>query len=168
MRAGEPLPSPGQGKLREGTRMRSWLEGHFQGVAALAVATAVFAIVTIATGGLGAPLLVALAAGGFASGVAGYATGELLSGRTPRLKDAALQGVLAAALTVATLGVGRVLAPVVGRVLAPLLGRVLPGAKKLIPVIVQAEVTNAAVGATFGSGMKAAENLGRGRPLGEG
>ena len=149
--------------------MFGWLKSHWKAVASVAVAAVVFTVVTVATGGLGAPLLVSLAAGGFASGVAGYVTGELLEGRKPTVKQALIQGGVAAAITVATFGVGRVLAPVASRVLAPVAARVLPeGVTAAVPQIVRQSTTNTAVGATFGAGMKVAENAVRGRPLGEG
>ena len=142
--------------------MFDWLSSHWKAVATVAVAAVVFTAVTVATGGLGAPVAAALLAGGFASGVAGYTTSELLDGRTPTVQGALVQGTVAAGLTVATFGVGRVLAPVV----APLVASVLPEAvTSAVPAIVQRTVTNTAVGATFGTGVKVAENAVTGRPL---
>lgn len=146
--------------------MFGWLQDNWKGIAVLAVAAVVFTVVTVATGGLGAPVMLSLAAGGFASGVAGYATGELLDGRTPTLQDALVQGTVSAALTVTTVGVGRVIAPVAAGLLAPVT-RVIP-AGLVVPEVVKVSVGNGVVGATFGTGVQAVQNVVRGRPVTEG
>lgn len=148
--------------------MFSWLKSHWKGVATLLVAAVVFTAVTVLTGGLGAPLLVSLAAGGFASGAAGYVTGELLNGRKPTVKDALFQGALASVITVGTFGVGRFLAPYASRVLAPVVNRIPAVVRNAIPAVVTRTVANSAVGAAFGTGTKVAANAITGRPLTEG
>lgn len=81
----------------------NWTWGQAAG---LATAVAVGIAVTAATGGLGAPLVVAVLAGG----IAGGATAELVeagvSGRETSLERVAVAGVVGGVLAVATMGLG--------------------------------------------------------------
>lgn len=124
-------------------------------VAVVVVSTVAFVAVTALTGGLGAPALLALGAGGFASGAAGYATSELLEGRRPKLKAAIKAGVDGAVVTVLTAGAGRVLQGAVQKV--------APSLASKAPVVVRT-----ASGGALGGGAKMAENVYEGRPLLEG
>lgn len=144
--------------------MFGWLKKHWKTIATVAVATVVFVGVTVLTGGLGAPAMVALLAGGVASGVAGSVTANLLDGKPVSVKDALIQGVVSGVITVATAGLGNVLAPVVSRALAPVIARTVPAAAA---PFITATVTNGTVGATLGAGTQVAQNALTGRPLGE-
>lgn len=144
--------------------MFGWIKEHWKTIAVVAASTVVFVGVTVLTGGLGAPALVALAAGGFASGVTGSALSSYLDHKPISVKDALVQGAVASVLTVATAGIGRVVAPYVSRAVAPALTRVLPRAA--VPFITNT-VTNSSVGATLGAGTQVAQNAVMGRPLSE-
>lgn len=122
--------------------MFGWIKDHWKTIATVAVGTVVFVGVTALTGGLGAPAMAALFAGGFASGVAGSVTAHLLDHKAVSFGDAVLQGTVAAVLTVATAGLGRLVAPAVSRAFAgmgsaagdvvPILERFFPQAPKLV------------------------------------
>lgn len=138
--------------------MLGWVSRNWKTIASVAVSTAVFAAVTVATGGLGAPLLVALAAGGFASGVAGYATTQGLNGRPVDLSSALVAGSAASLISVGTLGLGRVVAPLLGRA-APAVPQVVTRAMARVPAPVRVPAANAAVGAGLGAALSPGDRL---------
>src|SRR5271170_2869929 len=85
-----------------GETVLGWLSSHWKTIAIIATSTIAFVAVTALTGGLGAAPMAALLMGGFASGAAGYATGQLLDGKPINPRDLVIQGALAGAVTVAT------------------------------------------------------------------
>jgi hypothetical protein len=142
-----------------------WLQNHWKTIATIAVATVAFVAVTALTGGLGAAPMAALFVGGFASGVAGYATDGLLNKTALTVKGALLQGGTAAVLTVATAGIGRLLAPAVSKAVTPVVSRLVP---ETAEPLVTRTVVNTGVGASLGAATKVADNALDRRPLGEG
>lgn len=138
--------------------MLGWLRRNWKTVASVAVSTAVFAAVTVATGGLGAPLLVALAAGGFASGVAGYATTQVLEGRPVDPSSALVAGGVASLVSVGTLGLGRLAAPLLSRA-APAVPQVVVRTAARVPVVARVPATNAAVGGALGAALTPGDRL---------
>lgn len=138
--------------------MLPWLSRNWKSIAAAAVATVVFAAVTVATGGLGAPVLIALAAGGFASGVAGYATKQALDGNPIDPSTALVAGATSSFITVATMGVGRVVAPLLTRA-APAVPQVVVRTAARVPEVARAPLANAAVGASLGAALTPGDRL---------
>ena len=104
-----------------------WLGRHWKGILTFAVSTAAFIAITAATGGLGAPALVAFLAGGVGSGVIGALVGDWLDKRKPGL-DLLWAGLISGAITLATLGIAKAAAPYV----APLLERLFAPAAKTV------------------------------------
>jgi hypothetical protein len=144
----------------------SWLANHWKTLATIAVATAVFVAVTAATGGLGAPAALALVAGGFSSGVAGYATGQWLDGKPVTLKGAVVAGGVSAAITLATAGLGRAFAPAISRVVIPAVNKVVPEAvAAAVPQAVKTAAVDASGGAVVGAGVQVGANAVSGKPL---
>lgn len=150
--------------------MLGWLKNHWKVFAVGAIATVAFVAVTAATGGLAAPLLatlgasalatpLSLAAGGFASGVVGYVANRWLSHEKATVGDALKQGAISTVVTLATLGAGRLLAPV----LEPL----VPEAVAALPAAVKVSAGNALAGSLLGAGTQAASNAITHRPLTE-
>lgn len=130
--------------------MFGWLASHGTTIAVLAASTVAFVGVTALTGGLGAAPMLALMAGGVASGVTGYATGQLLTRQALSVKDMLIQGVLAGVVTLATAGLGRALVPVLADTLAPTAARI---------------VANSTAGATLGGATVMLENALDRKPL---
>lgn len=143
----------------------SWLASHWKQIAVIAASTVVFVAVTAATGGLGAPALVALASGGFASGAAGYSLDRILNGQKPTLGGALKAGAISTVVTVATAGVARVVAPLVSRAVTPAVAAAVPAVAR---PAVQSVVVGAAVGGPLAAGAQVAQNAASGRPLDEG
>ncbi|MEZ0230687.1 MAG: hypothetical protein ACAI25_18845, partial [Planctomycetota bacterium] len=88
-----------------------WTQDHWKDIAIAVAATAVFIGVTALTGGLGAPALLAFAAGGFASGVAGYGLSSWLYDTPFSPRDALIAGATGAVVSAATFGVARYASP---------------------------------------------------------
>ncbi len=143
----------------------SFLASHWQKIAVAAVSTAVFVGVTALTGGLGAPVMLALLAGGVSSGVAGYALGNYLDHVPITLKGALLAGAVSGVLTVATAGVGRVVAPFLPRLAVPALDEL---ASSRIGSLAIKSAVNAAAGTLLGAGQQVALNAVERHPLGQG
>lgn len=145
-----------------------WLSRNWKTLVVLGVSTVVFVAVTLATGGLGAPAMLALAAGGFSSGVAGYATGQLLNGKPIQAGEAVKAGAIAGVVTVATMGLGRVVAPLISRA-APLAARAVPAAATtIVPNAVRSVVANGVIGGAVGGAFRAGDNVVHGKPWNEG
>ncbi len=138
-----------------------WVGDHWREIATVVVATVVFAAVTAATGGLGAPALLAVAAGGFASGGAGYVTGQLLNGQPISPRDLLIQATIGGVVSTATFGAGRALTPALGRIATPTILQALPATGRTA-------LTNTAAGAVFGGGARVVENAVRGEALTDG
>lgn len=138
--------------------MFGWVARNWKTIASVAVSTAVFAAVTVATGGLGAPVLVALAAGGFASGVAGYATTQALEGRPIDPSSALVAGATASLISVGTLGLGRLAAPLLSRA-APAIPQAVVRTVQAVPVAARVPVTNAAIGGGLGAALNPDDRL---------
>jgi len=81
-----------------------FLRAHWRDIAVLVAAPAAFIGVTILLGVLGAPALVALAVGGLASGLAGFAASWLLGGEPFSAKRLALMCAVGVLLAVIPLG----------------------------------------------------------------
>lgn len=153
--------------------MLGWLKDHWKSIAVIAAATVVFVGVTALTGGLAAPALAAigasalatplsLLAGGFASGAAGYVVGRWLDGEKPTLGETLRSGAIAGVVTLATAGLGRVIAPL----LAPTVSRIAP-VVAAIPTPVKVSAMNGVTGSAFGAVTQAGANVVTGRPIGE-
>jgi hypothetical protein len=144
-----------------------WTEDHWKTIAVVAASTVVFVGVTALTGGLGAPALVALGSGGFASGVTGYALSNLLDHRPLTLTGALSAGLVSTVVTIATAGVLRAASPFVSRVAAPVAAAIPDAVTAAVPAVVTRTVGSTAVGAGLGAGTQFVENLATGRPAGE-
>ncbi len=144
--------------------MFGWIKKNWKTIATVAVATVAFVAVTALTGGLGAAPMLALLAGGVASGVAGSVTADLLEGRPVNVQGALVNGAVAGVVTVATAGLGRVFAPYVSRAVTPVLTRVSP---RLATPFVTNTITNTTVGSTLGAGTQVTTNWILDRPLDE-
>jgi hypothetical protein len=138
--------------------MLGWVSRNWKTIAVAAVATVAFAAVTVATGGLGAPAMLALAAGGFASGAAGYATKQALDGNPVNASDALVAGATSMVITVGTMGVGRLAAPLLTRA-APLVPQVVVRTAAAVPQAARAPAANVAVGATLGAALTPGDRL---------
>ncbi|MEZ0230685.1 MAG: AvrPphF family type III effector [Planctomycetota bacterium] len=142
-----------------------WTQDHWKDIAIAVAATVVFVGVTALTGGLGAAPLLAFAAGGFASGVAGYGLSSWLYDTPFSVQDALLAGATGAVVSAATFGVARYASPALAGVGSRAASTTVVSA---VPAGVRTGVTNAAAGAAFGSGFQAASNVVAGRPVSEG
>ncbi|HZU95147.1 MAG TPA: C2 family cysteine protease [Planctomycetota bacterium] len=140
---------------------------HWRQIVTIGAAVAVGVAVTIATGGLGAPLLLAAAAGGLAAGATGYTVGWLLSPRRPAWSwgGFAKATLVSGGLAVATAGLGEALSPVAGSVVSAVVPDAVASA---VPDAVSSAVSNAAAGSVFGAGTQVVLNAVDGRPLGDG
>ena len=149
--------------------MFSWLADNWRSIVAVAASIVVGVAVTalvILTAPVSIPAILvtgaALAVGGFAAGVTAYAVNRWLNGQPIELSSLLYEG----AVGVATLGLGRALAPVVSRAVAPVVARTVPNAAA--PFVTRAAtetVSFAAAGATTGAGTQVASNAINGRPL---
>jgi hypothetical protein len=140
---------------------------HWRQIVTIGAAVAVGVAVTIATGGLGAPLLLAAAAGGLAAGATGYTVGWLLSPHRPAWSwgGFAKATLVSGGLAVATAGLGEALSPVAGSVVSAVVPDAVSAA---VPDAVSSAVSNAAAGSAFGAGTQVVLNAVDGRPLGDG
>jgi hypothetical protein len=139
-----------------------FFKDHWKTIAVVAASAVVFVAVTALTGGLGAPALLALAAGGFSSGVTGYALGNWLDHKPITLQGALTAGVVSTVVTVATAGVGRFAAPVLQRIAVPAVDDL---ASSTLGQAAIRTTANAAAGSAFGTGVQATSNAIQGRPL---
>ncbi len=142
-----------------------WTRDHWKEIAIAVAATAVFVGVTALTGGLGAPALLAFAAGGFASGVAGYGLSTWLYDQPFDWRQALTAGVTGAAVSAATFGVARFASPALAGVGSRAASSTVVAA---VPAGVRTGVVNTAAGAAFGGGARVVQNALHDRPLGEG
>jgi hypothetical protein len=144
--------------------MLGWFKRHWKTIAVVGVSLVVFVGVSVLTGGLGAPAMVAIALGGAASGGAGYALGQYLDEKPISAGGLVASVVLGAVLSVATAGVAGRVTPVVQSAIKPVVA-LLP-----LPESATAVVTRAATDKFVGSGIAVAlgagENAVAGRPIG--
>jgi hypothetical protein len=155
--------------------MFSWFTDNWKTIVTVAASIAVGALVTgliIFTAPVSLPALlvttVAIGLGGFASGVTGYYVSHWLNDRPVSAKEALFEGLVGAAFSLLTFGLGRGLAPVVSRVVAPIFAEVLPSeATPLVTRLVSNGVSFGAAGATTGAARQVANNVVENRPLGE-
>jgi hypothetical protein len=145
-----------------------WTANHWKTIATIAVSTVAFVVVTVATGGLDLPAAACLLAGGFASGVAGYATGNLLDGQKLSLGAALLSGGISALVTVATAGLLRFATPALTSLAAPVEAAIPAAVREAVPAVVARTAFNSSLGGALGAGVKAIENGIQGRPIGQG
>jgi hypothetical protein len=144
-----------------------WTEDHAKTIAVIAASTVVFVGVTALTGGLGAPALLALASGGFASGATGYALSNVLDHKPVTFTGLLTAGAVSTIATIATAGLLEFASPIVGRLAAPLAAAVPEAVSNAVPAVIARTVTGAATGAGLGAGTQVVENLIAGRPVGE-
>src|SRR5262249_34054442 len=149
----------GEGKAMFGFIEDAWhsamhfVADHWKTIAVVAASTLAFVAVTALTGGLGAPFMAAMLAGGFASGVTGYAVSNWLDHKPIPLTGALTAGAVSAVVTVATVGVGRFASPLLSRIAVPAVDDVVSSTAGQAAVKV---VTNAATGAAFGASTQVA------------
>jgi len=153
----------------------SWFQNHWQAIASTAASIAVGVAVTaaiIATAPVSLPALLvtgaAIAAGGVAGGLTSYYVGHALDARPTDWHEAALEATVSGVIAVATLGLGRVAAPMIARVVSPIVSRSVPEA--VAPVAARLLATTASfatAGAVTGAGQQVTTNALTGRPLGE-
>ncbi|MEZ0228621.1 MAG: AvrPphF family type III effector [Planctomycetota bacterium] len=96
-----------------------WVGDHWKDIAVIGAAVVIGTVVTVATGGAGAPLLVALAAGGVAGGAGGEVTRALLNGESVDIGNVLKAGAISGVITVGTLGLGKLATPVITKALSP-------------------------------------------------
>lgn len=153
--------------------MFSWFSDNWKSIVSVAAAIVVGVAVTaliIATAPVSLPALLvttaAIAVGGFAGGVTGYLVNKWLNDEPIVIRDMLIEGTISMVVSVATLGLGRFLAPLVSRVVAPVASRALPEvAAPFVTRTVSSTVSFATAGATTGAGAQVANNALHDRPL---
>src|SRR5579871_5981639 len=130
-----------------------FVKNHWRQILVIGAAVAIGVLVTVATGGLGAPLLVAALAGGLAAGGTSYTLNWLLTPDRPAWSwtGFAEATVVSGVLAVATAGVGEVVAPVASSVVSSVVPDAVTAA---VPDAVSSAVSNAAAGSVFGAGQQ--------------
>ncbi|HZU95146.1 MAG TPA: hypothetical protein VFF73_00450 [Planctomycetota bacterium] len=145
----------------------SFVAHNWRQILVITAAVAVGVLVTVATGGLGAPLLVAALAGGLAAGGTSYTLNWLLTPSRPAWSwtGFAEATLVSGVLAVATAGVGEVVAPVASSVVSSVVPDAVTAA---VPDAVSTAVGNATAGSVLGAGQQVVLNAVEGRPLGDG
>lgn len=101
------------------TDAAGWVGDHWKQIAVIGTAIIVGTVVTVLTGGAGAPLLVALAAGGFAGGASADVVSSLLDGERIDPLHVLQAGAVSTAITVGTFGLGKLATPAITKILTP-------------------------------------------------
>src|SRR5581483_9327529 len=132
----------------EASSFAGWVSSHWKSIAVIAVAVVAGTVVTVLTGGAGAPLLVALAAGGFAGGASGSIASSLLNGKSINVLNVLKAGAISGAISVGTFGLGKFATPLVSRLLGAGATRAIATAADALPGVDAAAGTEASTAGT--------------------